>query len=292
MNKDSVGDRVLGVLIYICLALVLIIMLYPLLFVLSASISNPEFVVSGKMWLFPLDITFQGYSKIFHNREILISYRNTILYTGLGTIISLIMTICAAYPLSRRDFTGRGIITAIIVFTMFFSGGLIPTFLLIKKLHMMNTIWAIILPGAASVWNIIIMRTFFQTGIPSEVQESASIDGCSNIQILLRIVLPLSMPIIAVMVLFYSVGYWNSYFNALIYLSDRIKYPLQLILREILVQENMSDMQPSTDSMKIIFEKEALKYTVIVVANLPIMMLYPLLQKYFARGMLVGAIKG
>ncbi|MGG1517970.1 carbohydrate ABC transporter permease [Paenibacillus oryzisoli] len=292
MLKQSFGDRMVGISFAVMLTLITLTVLYPLIFVLSASVSNPEHVVTGRMWLYPIEFTWDGYNKIFHNRDILAGYGNTIIYTLVGTSINLVMTVLAAYPLSRKDFAGRGIITTFIVFTMFFSGGLIPTYLLIKKLHMINTMWALVIPGAVSVWNIIIMRTFFQSSIPIEVQESAAIDGCSNRQLLVRIVIPLSMPILAVMVLFYSVGHWNSYFNALIYLSDRHKFPLQLFLREILVQEDMSEMQQSSFTVKNILQKETIKYAAIIVANLPIFMLYPFLQKYFVKGMLVGAIKG
>jgi putative aldouronate transport system permease protein len=189
---------------------------------------------------------------------------------------------------------GRGVVTAFFVFTMFFSGGLIPTYLLIKKLGMINTFWAMIIPGAVAVWNIVIMRTFFQQSIPRELEEAAEMDGGSNMTILLRIVLPLSMPILAVMTLFYSVGHWNAFFNALIYLTDRSKYPLQLILREILIQSQMSDMvQVSEESLaKSIMEAESIKYAVVIVANLPIFLLYPFLQRYFVKGITIGALKG
>ncbi|GIQ66510.1 hypothetical protein PACILC2_50780 [Paenibacillus cisolokensis] len=184
--------------------------------------------------------------------------------------------------------------TAYIVFTMFFSGGLIPTYLLVKNLGMINTMWALIIPGAVSVWNIIIMRTFFQTSIPNEIQESASIDGCSNLQTLWKIVIPLSMPVIAVMILFYGVGHWNAYFNGLIYLNDRDKYPLQLFLREILIKSEVDNMAGSMDLsvQNHLMETEAIKYAIVIVANLPVLMLYPFLQKYFTKGFMVGAIKG
>lgn len=283
-----------GVSIYAILSFILLIVLYPLIFVVSASISDPLPVMQGKMWLFPKDISFRGYELIFSNREILTGYKNTIIYTVVGTSINLVMTILAAYPLSRKDFAGRHVITGFIVFTMFFSGGLIPTYLLIKKLGMINTMWALILPGAVSVWNIIIMRTFFQSSIPNEIQESAAIDGCSNLQTLLRIILPLSMPIIAVMILFYSVGHWNAYFSGLIYLTDRDKYPLQLFLREILIKSEVDQMAGgiSTSQKDYIMESEAIKYAIVIVANLPVLLLYPFLQKYFVKGFLVGAIKG
>ena len=294
MVKESAGDRLFDIINYILLAIVLTIVLYPLIFVAVASISNPAAVVKGEVWLLPKDINFTGYEKVFANKEILNGYMNTILYTVAGTIVNVGMTILAAYPLSRKDFRGRNIFTALFVFTMFFSGGLIPTYLIVKDLGMTNTMWALIIPNAVAVWNIIIMRTFFQQSIPFEIQESAQMDGCGNFKILLRIILPLSMPILAVMTLFYSVAHWNSFFSALIYLTKRDKYPLQLFLREILIQSNMQDMiQTSEESLaKTIMEAESIKYALVIVANLPILMLYPFLQRYFVKGMVIGAIKG
>jgi putative aldouronate transport system permease protein len=204
------------------------------------------------------------------------------------------MTIAAAYPLSRRDFVGRGVLTVFMVFTMFFSGGLIPTFILVRDLGMYNSMWALILPSAVSVWNVSIMRTFFQTSVPFEIQEAAMIDGCSNIGILVRIVLPLSLPIILVMIMFYSVSHWNSFFSALIYLTDRAKYPLQVILREILIQDHMGEMIDTFDEgiIRQMLLAEGLKYAVVVVANLPVLMIYPFIQKYFIKGMTLGGLKG
>lgn len=287
-------DKTIEFVIYAILAIVTITVLYPLIFVAVASLSSPEKVMNGEVWLWPKGLTFVGYERIFDNKEILTGYMNTILYTAVGTAINLVMTVAAAYPLSRKDFYGRNAFTAIILFTMFFSGGMIPTYLLIKNLGMLNTFWALVIPSALSVWNILIMRTFFQSSIPWEIQESASIDGCSNMQTLIRIVLPLSAPIIAVMVLFYSVGHWNAYFNALIYLTDRAKYPLQLILREILVQGQMQEMVDVSDTSlaKSVMDAEAIKYAAVIVANLPVLLLYPFLQKYFVKGIMVGAIKG
>lgn len=291
---ESRTDKGIEILIYFILALVTAAVLYPLLFVMVASISSPEMVIRGEVWLWPKGLTMVGYERIFQNKEILSGYMNTIAYTLVGTAINLVMTVAAAYPLSRKDFYGRNVFTALILFTMFFSGGMIPSYLLVKKLGMLNTFWALIIPSAVSVWNIVIMRTFFQNSIPNEIQESASMDGCSNMQTLLRIVLPLSAPILAVMVLFYSVGHWNAYFNALIYLTDRAKYPLQLILREILVQGQMQEMVDVSDSTlaKSVMDAEAIKYAAVIVANLPVLLLYPFLQKYFVKGIMVGAIKG
>lgn len=294
MVKNSKEDRIFDIVNHVLLGIVLLIVLYPLIFVTVASISDPAAVAKGEVWLLPKDINFVGYQKVFSNHEILNGYLNTILYTVAGTAVNIIMTILAAYPLSRKDLVGRNWITALFVFTMFFSGGLIPTYLIVKQLGMVNTMWALIIPNAVAIWNIIIMRTFFQQSIPHEVQESAQIDGCSNIKILLKIILPLSLPILAVMTLFYSVAHWNSFFSALIYLTERDKYPLQLLLREILIQSNMQDMiQSSEESLaRTIMEAESIKYAVVIIANLPILMLYPFLQRYFVKGMVIGAIKG
>ncbi|GIP37031.1 sugar ABC transporter permease [Paenibacillus sp. J31TS4] len=294
MIKQSTGDRFLQAVIYVLLSLILIIVLYPLLFVLSASVSNPEALLRGEVWLLPNGFTLDGYVKVFQDKSILNGFKNTILYTVVGTAVNLVLSIMIAYPLSRRDFYGRNVISALLVFTMFFSGGMIPMYLLMKDLHLLNSMWAMILPGAVSVWNVVIIRTFFQTSIPNEIQEAASIDGCSNLQTLVRIVLPLSAPIIAVMVLFYAVSHWNAFFNALIYLTDSSKYPLQIVLRKLLIQENMDELVSSIDEDKIkrMMQVEGLKYAVVVVANLPVLILYPMLQKYFVKGVMVGALKG
>ncbi|MBP1966190.1 carbohydrate ABC transporter permease [Paenibacillus aceris] len=293
LTRQTKGDRMFDWLNYTVLAVILLIIIYPLLFVISASVSDPQLVNSGKMWLWPKGITFLGYEKVFQNKEILSGYLNTILYTVLGTSINLFMTILAAFPLSRKDLAGRNIVMALFVFTMFFSGGLIPSYLLVKKLGMLNTMWALIIPNAVSIWNIIIVRTFFQHSIPNEIQEAAAIDGISDFQMLWRIILPLSMPILAVMTLFYSVAHWNSYFNALIYLTDQKLFPLQLVLREILIQNQMDQMAGSSEAMtQQILYAQTIKYAVVIVANLPVLMLYPFLQKYFTKGVMIGAIKG
>lgn len=294
MQIESRGDRIFNIVNYSILILVTIVVMYPLLFVLSASFSDPQAVLRGEMLLWPKGINVNSYVKIFQNKDIINGFTNTLLYTSLGTFINLVMTILAAYPLSRKDFVGRNAIMALFVFTMFFSGGLIPTYLLIKDLGMLNSMWVMIIPNAVSIWNIIIMRTFFQQSIPGELQEAATIDGCSNIKTLTRIILPLSMPIIAVTILFYAVGHWNAFFNALLYLSDKEKFPLQLILREILIQGQASDMvQMSTESaIKQQREVEGIKYAVLVVANIPVLILYPFLQRYFVKGVMIGAIKG
>ncbi|KGP78164.1 MULTISPECIES: carbohydrate ABC transporter permease [unclassified Paenibacillus] len=294
MLVESRGDRIFNIVNHFLLIIITLIVIYPLVFVLSASFSDPQAVLRGEMFLWPKGINLHSYEKIFQNKDILRGYTNTLIYTSVGTLINLVMTILAAYPLSRKDFIGRNAIMALFVFTMFFSGGLIPTYMLIKNLGMLNTLWVMIIPNAVSIWNIIIMRTFFQQSIPHELHEAATIDGCSNIQTLTRIILPLSMPIIAVTILFYAVGHWNAFFNAMLYLSDKNKFPLQLILREILIQGQTNDMvKMSTESaIKQQREVEGIKYAVLVVANIPVLMLYPFLQRYFVKGVMIGAIKG
>ncbi|MFJ7699320.1 carbohydrate ABC transporter permease [Lysinibacillus fusiformis] len=291
--KESKGDRAFTIFNYVFLAIVAVVVLYPLIFVLSASLSNPEYVISGDIWLWPKEFTVGAYEKVFQNPDIINGFINTLKYTFFGTLLNIVMTICAAYPLSRRNLKGKGFIMAFMVFTMFFSGGLIPTYLLIRDLGMINTFWVMIIPNAVAVWNIIIMRTFFQS-IPYELEESAMIDGAGNFRILWSIVLPLSLPVMAVMVLFYAVGHWNSYFQALIYLQDQNKFPLQLILRQILIQGQADDMIKAT-SESFLAQKlsvEGLKYAVLIVANLPMLMLYPFLQRYFVKGVMIGSLKG
>ncbi|HHV96201.1 MAG TPA: carbohydrate ABC transporter permease [Clostridiaceae bacterium] len=297
--KESRSDRIFNIVNVTIMILILIIELYPLIFVVSASISNPDLVNRGEVWLLPKDISFEGYVRVFRDKEIWTGYRNTIFYTVFGTIINLFVTLPAAYSLSRKDFYGRIFFTAIFTFTMFFSGGLIPTYLIIKGLRLRDTIWALLLPGAASMYNIIVTRTFFQTNIPNELREAAEIDGCSNTRLFLTIVLPLSTPIIAVMALFYGVGHWNSYFSALIYLSRRELYPLQLFLREILILNEMSTemlMNATGEEIEALAKQariaDMIKYAIIIVSSAPVLMAYPFIQKYFVKGIMIGAIKG
>ncbi|OMF38657.1 sugar ABC transporter permease [Paenibacillus sp. FSL H8-0548] len=288
------GDKVFIFVNTSILILITAMVLYPLILVVSSSFSNPLQVMSGNVWLFPKEFTIQSYQMVFQDSSILIGYRNTLLYTVVGTLINLTMTIAAAYPLSRRDFVGRNLITAMFVFTMFFSGGLIPTYLVVKGLGLVDTFWVMVLPNAVAMYNIIIMRTYMQTSIPPELHEAAYVDGSTNIGVLWRIVLPLSKPILAVMVLFYGVAHWNAFFNALIYLSDRSHFPLQLILREILIQNQLSaQIMADVDSLsdRQMFA-EGIKYAVIIVASVPVLIIYPFLQRYFVKGFMVGALKG
>lgn len=294
IGTKSRDDRVFEFILTAVLIIILIITVYPLYFVVIASFSDPLLVNSGQVFLLPKGIQFNAYKMVFRDPDILTGYKNTIFYTVFGTFINIILTTMAAYPISRPNFVGRLGITWFFVFTMIFSGGLVPTYLLVSQLGLRNTVWAMLLPGAISVCNLIIMRTFFQSGIPNELCDAAQIDGCSNTGVLLHVVLPLSKPIIAVMVLFYGVGHWNDFFSALIYITKSQLYPLQLVLRTILVQNSISD-QMMSDVESIAAREmlvESIKYALIIVSTLPIMMLYPFLQKYFVKGVMIGAIKG
>lgn len=298
--KDTPLDKLFMKFNYVFLLLALVIVLYPLIYIVSASISDPNAVNSGQMFLFPKGLTFEGYKTILNNDSIWRGYLNTIFYTVLGTSINLAVTLPCAYALSRSDFYGHKFITSFMLVTMFVGGGLIPSYLLIKNLHMLNTVWALVLPGAASIYNIVVTRTFFQSTIPREMEEAAIIDGCNDFMLFFKIILPLSTPIIAVMALFYGVGHWNSFFSALIYLSDKTMYPLQMVLREILVLQDMSSNSingnMTQDMAAMLFSKQQLvqviKYGVMIVSTLPVIIIYPFLQKYFVKGMMVGSLKG
>ena len=293
-SRQSTGDRVFEIVNTALLALILLVILYPLWFVVIASVSDPAKVVAGGVLLWPAGVSFEAYRMVFRDSMIMTGYRNTLYYTILGTAINLVMTVLAAYPLSRKDWVGRGFFMAVVMFTMFFSGGTIPTYLLMNDLGLINTTWAIVLPGAVSVYNAIVMRTFFINSIPLELQEAAQVDGCSNTRLLLRIVLPLSKPILAVMVLFYGVAHWNAFFGALIYITESDRYPLQLVLRSILIQNTASqDMLGEVDTLgNRVMLAETIKYALIIVSTLPMMVLYPFLQRFFEKGVMVGSVKG
>lgn len=271
-----------------------IIVLYPLIYILSCSFSDPAAIMSNKVWLFPVDFSLEGYKAVFNSKLIWRGYGNTVFYTVTGTMVNVLLTVMAAYPLSRKDFVGRNIIMFLFAFTMFFNGGLIPTFLTVRNLGLYNTRWAMILPNAMAMWHVIITRTYFQENIHSSLREAAQIEGCSNIQFIMKVVVPLSKPILAVISLYYGVMHWNSFFNALIYLQDSDMFPLQLILRDILIQ-NSADNTMTMDlesAAKKEMMAELLKYGMIVVSSVPVLMIYPFVQKYFVKGMMIGAIKG
>ncbi|WP_410513814.1 carbohydrate ABC transporter permease [Paenibacillus sp. BR2-3] len=291
-KKDDMWFDILNIII---LSLIALAVLYPLYFVVIASFSSPDKVNTGEVWLFPKGITFEGYERIFQDNRIWISYFNTIKYTLVGTFVNVSLTLMGAYALSRRDLAGRNVIMLFLLFTMFFSGGLIPTYLLVKKLGMLNTMWALILPKSVALFNLIVTRTFFQSTLPNELLEAAKMDGCSDFRFFFRMALPLSKPIIAVIALYYGVGHWNSYFDALIYLNKENAYPLQLILRNILIQSQLSAQMLGGNIDGLAAQQriaELVKYGVIIVASAPLMIAYPLMQKYFVQGVMIGSVKG
>jgi len=294
--RDTIGDRILLMVVYITLSLLSIAILYPFIWVISASFSNPMLIRQGKLWFWPVGFHLIGYNLVFTDPNIMIGYRNSAFYMLVGTCINIFMTIIAAYPLSCKDFAGRKVLSLFFSFTMWFSGGIIPTFLLMKQLQLTNTIWAILLPSSISVWNLIIVRNYFQTSVPEEMREAAKIDGCSNIGYLFKIAIRLIGPIIAVMVVLYGVTRWNDYFQALIYLNDRRLMPLQLFLREILIMNQMASAQQhqvlDSTFTEMLLAAESVKYAAIITASLPVLLIYPLVQRHMLKGIMIGAIKG
>ena len=296
--KESRGDRVFYTVHYIFLAQILLIVAYPLIYIVACSFSNPQAVLSGKVWLWPVDPMLQGYTTVFQDRDVMTGYANSIFYTVVGTVCALVMTMLAAYPLSRKDYSLSRPVMLIFTFTMYFGGGLIPSYLLYSNMGLVNTRTIMILPGILSVYNVIITRTFIQSSIPQSLHEAAELDGCSDFRYLVSIVVPLSKAVMAVIALYYAISYWNSYFMAMIYLYDRAKYPLQMFLREILIENQMSAEMLSKGQISVeeaaarqaIYE--LLKYSLIIVASVPGMLFYPFIQKYFVKGVMIGGIKG
>jgi putative aldouronate transport system permease protein len=272
----------------------ILIVLYPLIYIVSASFSSPQAVLSGLVKFLPVDFSLEGYKAVFRHRYIMSGYMNTITYTAFGTLLSVTLTIMAGYPLSRRDFYGNKALMVFFTFTMLFSGGMIPGYLLVYSLGLIDSRLAMVIPGALSAWYVFIARTFFKTTIPEDLYEAAVLDGCSDIKFLLNIVLPISKAIIAVLVLFYSVSKWNSYMAALLYLRTPEKYPLQLILRGILILSQVqAEMLQDLEEVALRQGLEALlKYSLIVVASAPMLILYPFVQKHFVKGMMIGSLKG
>lgn len=291
INADRVFYGVNGLLG----ALFILVTLYPLIFVVSASFSSGEALMQGEVWLLPKGVNLDAYRTIFKMPEILRGFVNSLFYTALGTAVNVVFTVLAAYPLSRKDLYGRPVLMFLFAFTMMFSGGLIPTYLLVRDLKLLNSVWALILPGALSVWNMTITMNFFRGNLPDEMLEATQIDGCSDVQFLWRFAVPLSKSILAVIALFYAVGHWNSYFSALIYLTDARKYPLQLVLRDILIN-NQLDISSSQMDVQTMLRKEylqdLLKYAIIVVSTVPMMVLYPFVQKYLVKGVMLGSLRG
>lgn len=294
-SRMSRGDVIFEGIIIFVLGLIALLIVYPLIYVISASFSDAVAVTAGKMYLWPVDLTLENYAQVFKNKNIMTGYRNSLSILFLGTSLNLVMTVLAAYPLSQKDLWGRNVLMKFIIFTMFFSGGLIPTYLMVgKTLGLMNSWGALILPSAISVYNMIIMRTFFSSSIPAEMLEAAEIDGATHFGTLFRIVLPLSGPILAVIGLYYGVAHWNSYFSALLYISEEAKQPLQLFLRKVLVMNSsQSLMEMGSDEMaRQAMRAEVIKYAVIVLASIPMLVIYPFVQRFFVKGVMVGSIKG
>lgn len=292
--KSPLQDRIFIAVVYLLLSMILIVVLFPLIYIVSASFSDPQAVIGNEVWLWPVRPTLRGYEAVFKNKKILSGFGNSIYYMVVGTLVNIVMTVLCAYPLSRKEFTARNKVAAVFVFTMYFSGGLIPTYMLVNQLGLVDTRWAIIIPSAMSTWNMIICRTYFVNSIPDELYEAGQIDGCTPFKYLLKVVVPLSKPIIAVLVLYYGVAKWNSYFDAMIYLKKQAFMPLQIILRDILLL-NQIDYTMLTDASAIAAQRgltDLLKYSTIVIASLPVLCIYPFVQKYFVKGVMIGAVKG
>jgi putative aldouronate transport system permease protein len=290
-ERSSMGRRVFTRINAVLLTLVTVSTLYPFIYILSMSVSEQRAVMAREVWLLPKGFSLASYYLVFENKEIWQVYGNTLWNTVVGTGINLLLTVMGAYALSRKEFAARNSIMFYIAITMFFSGGLIPSFLLVNNLGLYNTRWAMVIPGAVNAWNLIIARTYFQSSLPDSLPESAKMDGCTDFGILFRIVLPVSLPIIAVLTVFYSVGHWNAWFNALLYLSDETLHPLQLYLRKILIMNSPDMLQGMEDAFERVAYAVQLKYASIIVATLPILCIYPFVQQYFVKGVMLGAIK-
>lgn len=292
--RKSKGDLLFDLFNYTVLGMITVLVLYPLYFIVIASFSDPDAINTGQVVLFPKGFNTLGYQRIFENIKIWRAYGNTVFYTIVGTCINIVMTMIFAYPLSRKDFSGRKALTFFMMFTMYFQGGLMPTYLLMQKIGLYDTPWVMVLLPALNVFNVIIAKTNIQNNIPDELYEAAAIDGCSHFKFFWQIVMPLSKSIMAVLILYYGVAHWNEFMNGLVYLRDEGLYPLQLVLRGILVQNQASaDMMNDIESM-LEQQKaaELIKYGLIIVSALPVLVIYPFLQKYFAKGVMVGAVKG
>lgn len=292
-QKVSKADVVFNIILYGICGLILLLIAYPLYFIIIASFSNPSEVSNGNVWLWPSQFTLDGYKELLRHDSIWMGYWNTILYTVVGTAIGLIVNISAAYSLSRRDLVGRKVITFYFIFTMFFNGGLIPTYFTIRDFHLYDTFWVMVLPFSVMVYNIIVARTFFDSSLPKDLLDAAQIDGCGNLRFFFSIALPLSKAVIAVIALYIAVAQWNSYFGALVYIRSENLKPLQLVVRNILITNQSlvgaGDGLAAQEAMRL---ANLMKYAVIIITTVPIMCMYPFVQKYFSQGVMIGAIKG
>ncbi len=294
------GDFRFDVVNMIVLGLITLLFFYPMYLCLISAVSSPEEVYAGRVLLFPKGFNSEGFQRVIENDSLWRGYLNTIFYTMLGTCINLALTMTGAFVLSRRTFALRTPLNWMVLFTMFFGGGMIPTYLLVKDLKLLNTVWSLVLPGAISTWNLIITRTFLATSIPNELQEAAYIDGCNNIRFFLRIVLPNATTIIAVIGLFYAVDHWLSYWNAMLYITDETRYPLQLVLRDILLKAEVAlqsaqsgeNMESATAVVDLLRISESVKYIVVIAGTLPLLIVFPFVEKYFVKGVMIGSVKG
>lgn len=290
----SIGDRIFIAFVYFILSLILVVVAYPLIYVVSASFSDPQAVISGEVFLFPVRPTLRGYEAVFQNKKILSGFLNSFFYLIVGTSLNLVMTMLCAYPLSRKEFRARGFFSLFFVFTMYFSGGMIPSYILVNKLQLLNTRWAIIIPSAMSTYNMIICRTYIINSIPDELYEASQMDGCTPFRYMLSVVVPLSKPIMAVLTLYYGVARWNDYFSAMLYLYKEKLQPLTMVMREILImgKVDMTQISDVTALAKLQGLSELLKFSTIVVASVPVMILYPLIEKHLVKGVMIGSVKG
>jgi putative aldouronate transport system permease protein len=290
-------DMVFDTINFAVLTLVFLLVAYPLYFIIISSVSNPFEVAGGRVLFYPKGFTLDGYKEVLKNEGVMRGFFNSVYYTVLGVIINLAVTLPTAYALSRNDFYGRKTISVFYIITMFVSGGLVPTYLVVRQMHMLNTVWSLVIPGALGVYNMMVARTFFKTNIPGELLDAARIDGCSNAGFFFRIVLPLSGAIIAILVLWCGVGHWNSYFSALLYISDRQRQPLQLELRMVLLQNTQAPNMPLTEDFiaerrRLEALRDMMKYSLIIISSVPVLVLYPFIQKHFVKGITVGSLKG
>ena len=291
-------DVIFDTVIFIILTLILFVVAYPLYWVIISSFSDPTAVSAGKVLLRPMGFTLKGYAEVFKNSQVMRGFFNSIVITFVGVCVNLAVTLPTAYALSRDNFSGKKPITVFYMITMFFGGGMIPPYLVVKNMQLLNTIWALVLPGCLSVYNMIVARTFFKSNISEELYEAGEIDGCTQSRFFFQIALPLSKAIIAIMVLYYGVGHWNSYFSALLYISDQDKYPLQLVLRNILItnQTALSQTATTAAARAALQEQQQLidvmKYSLIIISSVPVLIMYPLVQKHFVKGVMIGSVKG
>jgi len=289
--RDTTGDKVFYTINAIVLGILALIVLYPLYFIVIAAISDPDAVLGGKVFLYPVNLNFDGFSKIMERKDVWLGYGNTILYTALTVVLSLIVTVPAGWALSRNTLPGKRVLMIYFIIPMFFGGGLIPFYNVMSSLGLVNTIWAIVLPSILSVWNLFMTKTFFESSIPTSLIEAAKIDGAGSFRIFFEIVLPLSKAIIAVMALYYAVGQWNSYFNAMIFLQNENLYPLQLVLKEILIASESTVGGSGETILQQYRLANQLKYVSVIVSSVPVLLLYPFVQKYFAQGVIIGSLK-